>query len=274
MNTTAKWKDDMPAIPWELPEWVTRNIQPEKDIGTGLVFVNIPGTLKEATTQEALQRGTVLAITWKDQAVDGADVVDVLQHYSKHSKLATVHLQNSFLGVGGGKQMARALKTISTLFLQNNSIRDEGVKTIAAALAGNENLTTLALVHENIGHVGARALASSLQQNQHLQHLDLSGNDLTEEGIKDICFALQRNPGSSLQTLKLDSHFGGIVKGEYQGLLRSYKMLYTVGPYHGGVPVPSADAQMDHIEGIDSPVQPASPEKGGNFDNTATAPAV
>ena len=48
------------AVAWELPEWVMRNILPEKEIGTGLVYVNVPGTLKEATTQEALQRGTGL----------------------------------------------------------------------------------------------------------------------------------------------------------------------------------------------------------------------
>ncbi len=35
-----------------------RNILPEKEIGTGLVYVNVPGTLNETTTQEALQRGT------------------------------------------------------------------------------------------------------------------------------------------------------------------------------------------------------------------------
>ena len=85
--TTAKWRDNEPvsaaftseshltfikikktpdmnndskvqAVAWELPEWVMRNILPEKEIGTGLVYVNVPGTLKEATTQEALQRGT------------------------------------------------------------------------------------------------------------------------------------------------------------------------------------------------------------------------
>ena len=43
---------------------------------------------------------------------------DILEHYSKKSKLATVHLQNCFLGVGGGKQIARGLKSVPTLFLQ------------------------------------------------------------------------------------------------------------------------------------------------------------
>ena len=56
MNNDSK----VQAVAWELPEWVMRNILPEKEIGTGLVYVNVPGTLKEATTQEALQRGTGL----------------------------------------------------------------------------------------------------------------------------------------------------------------------------------------------------------------------
>jgi len=36
------------------------------------------------------------------------------------------------------------------------------------------------------------------------------------------------------QTLKLDQKYGGILKGEFQGLLRAYKMLYTVSPYQPG----------------------------------------
>ena len=65
----------------------------EKEIGTGLVFVNIPGSLKEATTQEALQRGTVLAISWKGKPVDGSDVVDILgaQHSVKNIQKETKH---------------------------------------------------------------------------------------------------------------------------------------------------------------------------------------
>ena len=80
-------------------------------------------------------------------------------HYSKHSKLATVHLESCFLGVGGGKQIARALKSASTFYLRGNSVRDEGVKTIAAALAANSNVKTLALVDESIGTVGGLAQA-------------------------------------------------------------------------------------------------------------------
>ena len=80
MLPSAKWKDDEPAVAWELPEWVTRNILPEKEMGVGLVYVHIPGTLQEATTQEALQRGTVLAITWKGKPVNGADAVDIIGH--------------------------------------------------------------------------------------------------------------------------------------------------------------------------------------------------
>ena len=64
---------------------------------------------------------------------------------------------------------------------------------------------------------------------------------------------------------------GGIVKGEYQGLLRSYKMLYTVSPYEpgglivaggGGGGVEGGDgAEMAVPEPV-SPIAPASPERG------------
>merc|ERR1712216_52816 len=277
-NAKAKWKDDNPAEPWELPEWVTRNVVPEKQMGEGLVFVNIPGSLKEATTQEALQRGVVLAITWKDRMCNAEDVFDITRHYAdikkgKNCKLATVHLQNCFLGVGGGKTIAKTLPFVSTLFLQGNAVRDEGVRTIAVALEANDKVHTMGLVDECIGPVGARYIAKALQVNQCLEHLDLSGNDLTEDGVREICFALQRNPGTILQTLKLDPCFGGIAKGEYQGLLRSFKMLFTVSPYEPSA-LDNILAQKDDTrthEAPSSPTQqqfsPTSPQKPGSAQN-------
>jgi hypothetical protein len=41
-----------------------------------------------------------------------------------------------------------------------------------------------------------------------------------QEGVKEIAYALLKNPASRLETLRLDACYGGILKGEFMGLLR------------------------------------------------------
>ncbi|EKX36634.1 hypothetical protein GUITHDRAFT_155180 [Guillardia theta CCMP2712] len=207
------------------PEWVVESFPPKED-GSGVVRVIVPGTLKEATTQEALQRGVVVAITWQNEPTNGSDVIDIIKHYQAASSLSTVHIRNCFLGVSGGKYLAKSLQDISTLFLDGNDIRDGGCMTISAALAANTNLKTLGLVNESIGYQGARYLANALQFNMSLTKLDISGNDIEKDGCREIAFALQRNSGSVLKYLKMDQKYGGIVNGEYQGLLRAFKLQF------------------------------------------------
>uniref|UniRef100_A0A7S4K0S0 Uncharacterized protein n=1 Tax=Guillardia theta TaxID=55529 RepID=A0A7S4K0S0_GUITH len=191
------------------PEWVVESFPPKED-GSGVVRVIVPGTLKEATTQEALQRGVVVAITWQNEPTNGSDVIDIIKHYQAASSLSTVHIRNCFLGVSGGKYLAKSLQDISTLFLDGNDIRDGGCMTISAALAANTNLKTLGLVNESIGYQGARYLANALQFNMSLTKLDISGNDIEKDGCREIAFALQRNSGSVLKYLKMDQKVGAL----------------------------------------------------------------
>jgi len=213
---------------WEmLPQPVLDSLSPKED-GSGLVRILVPGTLKEATTQEALQRGSVNCIVVVDEFVNGADLVDIVKHYKNVSSLRTVYLRNCNLGVCGGKHMARAEPEVETLYLEGNLIKDGGVKTIATALASNDNLNVLGLCNEGFGCHGAQALATALQANTRLTLLDIRGNDITPEGCKELAYALLRNPGTRLQYLFMDQQYGGIVKGEWQGLLRAFKFRHSL----------------------------------------------
>jgi len=163
-----------------------------------------------------------------DEFVNGSDLVDIVKHYRTVSKLRTVFLRNCSLGVSGGKHMARAVSEVETLYLQGNLIKDGGVKTMAAALAANDNLNVLGLCSEGFGCLGAQAIATALQSNTRLTLLDIRGNDITPEGCKEIAYALLRNPGTRLQYLFMDTKYGGIVKGEWQGLLRAFKLRFAL----------------------------------------------
>mmetsp|Transcript_42165 Transcript_42165/g.66032 ORF Transcript_42165/g.66032 Transcript_42165/m.66032 type:complete len:129 (-) Transcript_42165:1719-2105(-) len=124
--------------------------------------------------------------------------------------------------------MAKALMELQVMYLHGNGIKDGGMKTIAAALAGNTNLKVLGLCEEEIGSFGAQVLAAALQANTNLSLLDIRGNKITQDGCREIAFALLRNPGSRLDYLLMDPEYGGIVKGEYQGLLRAFKMQFKL----------------------------------------------
>ena len=135
-------------------------------------------------SSETLATIQVKMLMVKDEGLNGADLVDIIKHYKEVSKLDTVYLKNCYLGVCGGKHMARSLENLSVLYLWGNSIKDAGMKTIAAALAGNTTVSVLGLCDEEFGAVGAQVLAAALQANTHLTKLDIRGNKITQDGCR------------------------------------------------------------------------------------------
>jgi hypothetical protein len=91
--------------------------------------------------------------------------------------------------------------TLTTLFLGNNNIGDEGARALAAALDNNATLTRLDLDGNNIGAEGARALAAALDKNATLTTLFLGNNNIGDEGARALAAALDTN--HTLQVLDL-----------------------------------------------------------------------
>ena len=143
----------------QLPELVIEALPPAEngkpETGGRVVKILQPGTLDEATAQEAMQRGTFVAITIQDVPVRGADLVDIVKHYVAASKLTAVHVRNCGLAVPGGQHIARTMADLSCLYSEGNRIRDGGMNTVAAALANNASLRVLGLVNEGITLKGA-----------------------------------------------------------------------------------------------------------------------
>ena len=103
------------------------------------------------------------------------------------------------------KAIAEALKVntvLTTLYLSNNSIGDEGSKAIAEALKDNTVLTTLHLVKNSIGDDGAKAIVEALKVNTFLTTLDLGDNQTGDDQAKAISEALRKN--TDLTELSID----------------------------------------------------------------------
>lgn len=88
---------------------------------------------------------------------------------------------------------------LTTLYLGNNGIGDEGAKALASALPASE-LTKLGFWGNAIDDEGAEALASALPSSQ-ITKLYLWKNGIGDEGVKALAIAL---PSSQLTKLSLD----------------------------------------------------------------------
>lgn len=89
----------------------------------------------------------------------------------------------------------------------NNSIRDDGGRALAEALAMNRSLQWLKLAHTDIGPEGASALAEALKTNDTLKDLHLYNNDIGDDGACALAEVLKANNTS---LLKLDLRTCGI----------------------------------------------------------------
>jgi uncharacterized membrane protein YgcG len=111
---------------------------------------------------------------------------------------------NSFDALAG-ELLAGALsinKTISSINLSANCLRDEGGQHIAACLLGNQTLREIYLSLNNIGGKTCFIFSKVLRVHPNMERLDLSDNPLTEAGARSIfrtilrglrCFVMMQN---------------------------------------------------------------------------------
>ena len=103
-------------------------------------------------------------------------------------------------------EIARALaqNTITTVYLSDNEISDEGAAAIAGALEHDSTIITLNLGGNEIGAEGAAAIAGALEHNTTITTVDLGGNEIGDEGAAAIARALEHN--STITYVDLDSN--------------------------------------------------------------------
>ena len=77
-------------------------------------------------------------------------------------------------------------KSLTSLMLSGNFIRDEGCKHLKRLLEHNSTITSLQLDHNDITEEGASFFGEALRSNRTLKTIELSRNALGHEGLKSI----------------------------------------------------------------------------------------
>ena len=107
-----------------------------------------------------------------------------------------------FLGCSAARAEQARLPWVRKLFLFKCALGDEGVASVAAALASRQcPLATINLCQNAVGPAGAVHLARALQSNVTLEALDANNNELGDEGCAALARGLAQN--STLRQLSL-----------------------------------------------------------------------
>lgn len=98
-------------------------------------------------------------------------------------------------GIAAFSNMLRVNKTLSSLYLSNNNISSENIKSVMEGLMENETLTILDLSNNDIGYGKDGNISKMLSVNSTLRKLDLSKNCLKNEDAAEIMKSLTTNKG-------------------------------------------------------------------------------
>eukprot|EP00161_Ancyromonas_sigmoides_P009669 TRINITY_DN239_c1_g2_i3.p1 TRINITY_DN239_c1_g2~~TRINITY_DN239_c1_g2_i3.p1 ORF type:complete len:1507 (-),score=409.47 TRINITY_DN239_c1_g2_i3:10-4530(-) len=144
----------------------------------------------------------------------GEDANAIAEELKVNASLTTLYLDDNEIEDEGASTIAEVLKvnaSLNSFGLYNNTIGDVGASKIAEALKVNASLTTLDLHTNSIGSKGASSIAEALnvnttfyysfKSNASLTSLDLSGNNIGPEGASSFAEALKVN--ASLTCLEL-----------------------------------------------------------------------
>ena len=69
-------------------------------------------------------------------------------------------------------------RTITSIDLHGNNVRDDGAIALADALKENRTITSINLGNSGVGNAGAIALADALKVNRTITKIDLSSNKI------------------------------------------------------------------------------------------------
>eukprot|EP00913_Durusdinium_trenchii_P015961 g14999.t1 len=109
---------------------------------------------------------------------------------------AGMDLSGGRLGDTNVQVLAEALRlnrSVSHIYLQNNTITDLGAKAIAQMLMQNTSIRSIVLRGNEIGDSGVEALAKALQQNRSIQVIVLQNNHIGDVGVEALAEAVREN---------------------------------------------------------------------------------
>eukprot|EP00971_Amphidinium_carterae_P262943 5216391-Amphidinium_carterae.1 len=116
--------------------------------------------------------------------------------------LRHLRLSGSIIGDQGADRLAKAIRrnrTLQTLSLGENRLTDAGIKHVADALASSA-VEDLWLQRNSIGDQGAYFLACALQKNSKLRQLYLVSTAIGDSGAGQLAKALQMRCGPTVSS--------------------------------------------------------------------------
>ncbi|KAF9913073.1 hypothetical protein BX616_010179 [Lobosporangium transversale] len=152
------------------------------------------------------------------RSIGASELLLIVNSLKKNMALTTLALNDNSIRNEGALALSEALKNntvLTTLDLSNNSIDEYGAAALSEALKTNTMLTTLNLCGSLIGDAGAQALSEALKVNTTLTTLDLSDINnfaswifrIEDRGTLALSEALKVN--TALTTLRLRGNFIG-----------------------------------------------------------------
>ena len=168
----------------------------------GLLFGELT---KHAEEKAALHEVTELRMTYNE--FDIADsIASALQ--TNTTRLRTLNVSVCSISDEGVESLAIALavnRSLQELDISRNQIGDNGIAHIATALQTNTTtMTTLNISNCSISDEGAESLARALAVNRSIQELDIRSNEIGDNGIAHIATALQTNT-TTMTTLNISN---------------------------------------------------------------------
>ena len=140
---------------------------------------------------------TVLDVTWLQIGVQGMELlVDAVLASNCRKSLTSLLLGHNFIRDDGCRHLQRLLQsnsTITTLFLDNNDISEEGATFLGEALRRNSTLKTVGLSRNSIGHHGMKAVLDGIREAGYMRALNVTDNGFLPETYAMLSAGLTKN---------------------------------------------------------------------------------
>ncbi|KAL0239498.1 hypothetical protein GEMRC1_009606 [Eukaryota sp. GEM-RC1] len=153
------------------------------------VFLHVLGTLNVEELLKYSNIISILELTLRSH-IDLAFLNKSLFYFPRLKELHVCVDQSISLPL---IELLKVNVTVTTVYLKNNAIGDEGTIALAEALKVNNTVTSINLSYNAIGDEGIIALAEALKVNNTVTSINLSYNAIGDEGTKALAEALTVN---------------------------------------------------------------------------------
>ncbi len=124
-------------------------------------------------------------------------LIIIIKEVLENDNLRVLDLGGNLISYKGCEYLSKYLGSpycvLQSLILNNNQIRDYGVKKLLKGLTKNETLVHLNLNNNGLSDIGLLGLAKMLKKNEYLISLNLFWNDFEEKSMKEFYDLIQNS---------------------------------------------------------------------------------